>query len=702
MLYECDALVSDPVKTNMPAIICPLSNEGNKVEPFTFSTTADPSSTVSKASSKSDQDAMQEFAAKLAEMADEFVATRSLHSPAQTKAVNLDTMDRWDLFKLVEKLDICDFPGYEYDASQFYGDGGVGTTTTPPGDPGDPISIGQQCKCSGRMDPWNRGGADCKTEYNNKAYCNTEVGACGDGIANQYLYKSEYSFNACDVDIDRENRQYPKQDWNKCLHKFGIKEHFVLAVSQLRTRADLCDTHSIFVEFGPHKHCLKGEVDLGNKTPLTFAEHVCLMRQTGFLGLCMPLFPVKATTTVTTTTATETTSTSTFHCRSNGYKLCASLDQCVRNRRWCDGKADCDDGSDEANNVCTTSTASSTTQTTAEFRCKAGKIQFGTTCCINPKWVCDGSSDCDGVDEGADEVGCNTTAAPPADTPPADTIPALATTTTTTPSSADPDCPPNRRLCLDPQYKQCVHDLQWCDGTQDCADGTDEQGCPSTTTFTTPTSATVTADVTAENRPDESTTVQTTEITVGKTPATDVPAADECELGWSGPGVGSNWCNSCTCFQAYPGASTAMMCTEMACSGANPADAAGGGETGDDLLAAAAAAAAQAATAAEDAAESKRQQTTVALVVVVVVLVVLGLIGAAVFVSRGKNYEMEKANLQAYVNPAYDTAPEAGGSTTTPGQHLGLQLASAAEQPAEGAQAAQPAKQMVMHAQSMC
>lgn len=88
-----------------------------------------------------------------------------------------------------------------------------------------------------------------------------------------------------------------------------------------------------------------------------------------------------------------------------------------------------------------------------EFRCKDRRK------CIERSLVCDGRSHCQ---DGSDEVGCPTIAAPTSQTLPL-------------------KCRMGSRLCKD--GKECVLQSHVCDGEVDCKDGSDEQDCGGESAF---------------------------------------------------------------------------------------------------------------------------------------------------------------------------------------------------------------------------
>ncbi|XP_067838428.1 low-density lipoprotein receptor-related protein 1-like [Heptranchias perlo] len=106
--------------------------------------------------------------------------------------------------------------------------------------------------------------------------------------------------------------------------------------------------------------------------------------------------------------------------------------QCVPNKWQCDGNADCEDGSDEAPEVCHKRICH-----VNQISCGSGSLQ-----CIPVYWKCDGEKDCD---TGSDEENCDTFT-----------------------------CSPLEFTC---SSGRCISMAFICNGEDDCGDGSDEKGC---------------------------------------------------------------------------------------------------------------------------------------------------------------------------------------------------------------------------------
>ncbi|XP_065835533.1 low-density lipoprotein receptor-related protein 4-like isoform X2 [Oscarella lobularis] len=109
--------------------------------------------------------------------------------------------------------------------------------------------------------------------------------------------------------------------------------------------------------------------------------------------------------------------------------------QCISRRHRCDGKVDCDDGSDEQIDC-------------KRRRKRSGCYSFQRQCangrCILSSYICDGDNDCGDY---SDERSCPTSA----------------------------PCPYDRFQCAN---GRCVRQSYVCDGDNDCWDFSDERGCP--------------------------------------------------------------------------------------------------------------------------------------------------------------------------------------------------------------------------------
>jgi len=163
--------------------------------------------------------------------------------------------------------------------------------------------------------------------------------------------------------------------------------------------------------------------------------------------------PSPSPTTTTTTKAPVTTEAPSKQCKPSQWR-CSSGKQCIKKKWKCDGVVDCEDSSDESDQVCTSNPLPTTSPKplvckASQWSCNSGQK------CIKKSWKCDGIKDCgDGSDESESE--CDTGNPPP--------------TITTSPQPRV--CKPSQWSCSNGQ--KCIKKKWKCDGVKDCNDGSDE------------------------------------------------------------------------------------------------------------------------------------------------------------------------------------------------------------------------------------
>jgi len=140
-------------------------------------------------------------------------------------------------------------------------------------------------------------------------------------------------------------------------------------------------------------------------------------------------------------------------CSKDQFK-CHTLPQCVDQLFVCDGHYDCHDSSDEY--YCP--------EIRKHHSCNPGHFMCKEGTCIPDVMQCDGEPDCM---DGEDEAQCENVEIPLAKIQVAGHVVSL---------KMDRDCPAPNIRCNDTQ-RTCIPARHFCDGENDCLDGSDEVGC---------------------------------------------------------------------------------------------------------------------------------------------------------------------------------------------------------------------------------
>ena len=136
--------------------------------------------------------------------------------------------------------------------------------------------------------------------------------------------------------------------------------------------------------------------------------------------------------------------------------------QCISRRYRCDGKFDCDDGSDEKIGCKRRRRRRRSGCSSVEYQCANGR-------CVPSDYVCDGDDDCFDF---SDESACSTS---PTTRWIADTTTPTTFPTTMTPTSTPPPCAHGDFRCAN--SGRCISRLLVCNGRDDCGNLSDESAC---------------------------------------------------------------------------------------------------------------------------------------------------------------------------------------------------------------------------------